>query len=200
VTFSLAYLRLSAGTGALVLFAATQLTMLATGIARGERPPALEWLGIALAVCGLIALTLPGLSAPDPVGAALMFAAGIGWGAYSLHGRGAADPAVSNARNFARVLPLTLLASAVSFRAVHGSVEGVLLATCSGAVTSGGGYVIWYAALRGLTRTRAAVVQLLVPALAAAGGVVLLHEVLTPRLLACGGVILAGVLLSQLTR
>jgi drug/metabolite transporter (DMT)-like permease len=194
--FSYAYLRLPAGVGALVLFAVVQATMVGWGIIRGERPRPLVWIGLALAIGGLLGLTLRGVGAPDPVGIVGMAAAGVAWGVYSLRGRSTTgDPVVATAANFARAAPLALLLVAVAAR-FHGlslSLRGASLAVASGALASGLGYSIWYAALRDLTATRAAVLQLLVPVLAAAGGVVLLGEALTWRLVLAGGAILGGV-------
>jgi drug/metabolite transporter (DMT)-like permease len=200
--FSLAYLRIPAGTGALLLFGAVQVTMLGSGLLAGERPRALEWLGLALSLAGLAVLTAPGLARPDPLGAALMLGAGVAWGAYSLQGRGTADALAANAASFARSVPLALLASvaALARAAPRITPAGALLALASGALASGLGYAIWYAALRGLTATQAAIVQLSVPPLAAAGGVVLLGETLTPRVVAGGASILGGILLAVTVR
>ncbi len=198
VAFSFAYLRLPAGTGALILFGVVQATMIGAGVARGERPGALEWSGLLISVCGLVALTLPGLSAPDPRDALLMACAGVGWAFYSLRGRATARPIASNAGNFLRALPLTLAVSALTLAHAHATWRGLMLAVASGAVASGIGYVSWYAALRGLSSTRAGIVQLAVPGLTAGGGVVLLRETLSVRLVASGLAILGGVLLATL--
>jgi drug/metabolite transporter (DMT)-like permease len=198
--FSFAYLRIGAGVGALLLFGAVQATMLAWGLRRGERLRWPEWVGLIAAVAGLIALVRPGLSAPDPGGAVLMIAAGIAWGAYSLRGRGATRPLAATASNFARAVPLAFALSIALLGSAHADARGVLLAAASGALTSGVGYSLWYAALAGLTATQAAIVQLSVPVLAAAGGVALLGEALTPRLMACGAIILGGVALAVLAR
>ena len=198
--FSFAYLRIGAGAGALLLFGAVQATMLAWALRRGERLRWPEWAGLVVAVVGLVALVRPGLSAPDPAGAALMIAAGVAWGAYSLRGRGASRPLAATASNFARAVPLALALSLACIRAAHVSPRGALLAAASGALSSGVGYSLWYAALGGLTATQAAVVQLSVPVLVAAGGVTLLGEALTPRLVACGAIILGGVALAVLGR
>jgi drug/metabolite transporter (DMT)-like permease len=199
VTFSFAYLRLPAGAGALILFGVVQLTMTGWGLLRGERPAALEWLGHALAFTGLLVLTLPGLSAPDPRGALLMTCAGIGWAFYSLHGREAKSAVASNAGHFIRALPFTLLVSVVLLGSAHLEPRGVLLALASGVLASGVGYVIWYSALKSLSSTQAGIVQLAVPAIAAAGGVLLLGESLSPRLLGAGAAILIGILVSKLS-
>jgi len=198
--FSFAYVRLSAGTGALLLFGSVQATMLLAGFRAGERPRLAQGLGFALALLGLAGLTLPGASAPALGAAACMVAAGAAWGVYSLLGRGALDPTADTAGNFLRTcapLPLLLLAAGPSL-SVTG--RGALLAVTSGALTSGLGYVAWYAAVRRLSRTQAAIVQLSVPALAAWGGVVLLGEAWSWRLLACAAAVLAGVALAFLTR
>lgn len=193
VCFSWAYVSLATGTGALVLFAAVQLTMIAYGLWTGERPRPGEWIGLGLALVGLVVLVSPGLEAPSPGGAALMALAGIGWGAYSLAGRRSGDPIDATAGNFVRALVPSAAVGLLAWPGAHASREGIVLALLSGALASGLGYVIWYAALRGLTATRAAIVQLTVPAIAAAGGVAFLDEAVTLRLLAAGGAILGGV-------
>jgi drug/metabolite transporter (DMT)-like permease len=191
--FSFAYLTLSAGTGALILFSAVQLTMFATALRGGEHFPWMSWLGLALAVAGLVYLVSPGLAAPDPLGAVLMALAGVAWGVYSLRGRGAADPLGSTASNFICAVPMVIVVSVLSIRELHVSAAGLALAVASGTVTSGLGYVAWYAALRGLPRTRAATVQLSVPVIAALGGVVLLAEPITLRLVLASVATLGGV-------
>jgi drug/metabolite transporter (DMT)-like permease len=199
--FSFAYLRLGAGLGALVLFGAVQATMIGWGLARGERPRPVVWLGLALALGGLAGLAAPGATSPDPVGVAAMAVAGSAWGMYSLRGRSSpGDPLGTTAANFARSVPLAgalLLAVALSGASeLHASARGIVLAALSGAVASGLGYSLWYAALPGLTATRAAILQLLVPVLAAGGGVGLLGESLSLRLLLTGCAILGGVALA----
>jgi drug/metabolite transporter (DMT)-like permease len=191
--FSFAYVTLSAGTGALILFGAVQLTMFVVALRGGEHFPPLSWLGLAIAVLGLVYLVSPGLTAPDPLGAGLMALAGVAWGAYSLRGRGAADPLSSTAGNFICAVPMVIAVSVLFLDDFHVSARGLALAVASGAITSGLGYVAWYAALRGLSRTRAATVQLSVPVIAALGGVVLLAEPITLRLLIASGAALGGV-------
>lgn len=203
--FSFAYLRLDAGVGALVLFATVQATMLGWAIANGERPRAIVWCGLAIAIAGLVGLTLPfgdaarSLEAPDPPGALTMVAAGIGWGAYSLRGRSAAhDPLPATAGNFVRCVPMVavIVALAALRGSIRGDTTGIALAAISGAITSGLGYTIWYVALRSLTSMQASIVQLVVPVVAALGGVVLLGERITPRLLVAGTAIVVGVALA----
>lgn len=198
IAFSLAYLRIPAGVGALLLFAAVQLTMLGAGLAAGERPRRAEWIGLALSLAGLVVLTRPGLARPDPAGALLMLGAGAAWGVYSLRGRGSGDAVAVNAASFARGLPLALGASVLGglLGAARLDVAGASLAVASGALASGLGYAVWYAALRGLSATRAAIVQLSVPPLAAAGGVLLLGERLSLRLVMASVLILGGIALA----
>jgi drug/metabolite transporter (DMT)-like permease len=197
LAFSHAYVRLATGTGALILFGAVQLTMIGAGIRAGERPRPVAWLGLTVAACGLVALTFPGLEAPNTLGAALMAAAGVAWGIYSLRGRGAPDPLAMTARNFALGAPLAAIAWLVSATTgtAHADIRGIALATASGAIASGVGYSLWYAALRGLTTTRAAVVQLSVPVLAAASAVAFLGEPISVRLALSGVSILGGIAL-----
>jgi drug/metabolite transporter (DMT)-like permease len=198
--FSFAYLRIGAALGALVLFGTVQTTMIVWGFVRGERSGPMTWLGLALAVAGLAALTLPSASRPDAVGMVLMIAAGIAWGVYSLVGKTAGEPLAANARSFLYGVPLALLLSAVTLPDASATVRGVTLAVASGAVTSAVGYAIWYRALRGLTATRAAVVQLSVPVIAAFGAVALLDEAPNTRLVLSGTAVLCGVALALAAR
>lgn len=200
--FSFAYTRIPAGIGALLLFAAVQLTMNGAGLLAGERPRPLEWVGLGLSLAGLVVLTRRGLTRPDPLGALLMLGAGVAWGIYSLRGRGQGDAVARNAASFARALPLCLTAGAavVLFSSLHLDLAGAWLALVSGVVTSGLGYAVWYAALRGLTATRAAIVQLSAPPLAAAGAVLFLDESFSPRLLAASALILGGIALAVAAR
>jgi drug/metabolite transporter (DMT)-like permease len=191
--FSFAYLSLSAGTGALILFGAVQATMISAGLRDGERPHRLEWTGLLTALGGLVYLVLPGLVAPPLLGSVLMACAGVSWGIYSLRGRGVARPIAVTAGNFLRTVPIALLVNVALARNVHLSGRGALLAVTSGAVTSGVGYVIWYAAIRNITATHAASVQLSVPLLTALGGVLFLGEILTTRLILSTVLILGGV-------
>jgi drug/metabolite transporter (DMT)-like permease len=197
--FSFAYIFLGAGAGALILFGSVQATMIAAGLRGGERPHRLEWLGLAGALTGLAYLAAPGLSAPPPAGSALMAVAGIAWGAYSLRGRApsaAASPTATTAGNFLRSVPFAIALSLVLLRDAHVSPRGALLALLSGAITSGVGYAVWYAALAGLSATRAATVQLAVPMLAAFGGIAFLGESMTTRIALAAALILGGVALA----
>jgi drug/metabolite transporter (DMT)-like permease len=198
--FSFAYITLPAGSGALILFGAVQLTMFVAGLRAGERFTPAAWAGFALAVGGLLYLVSPGLTAPPLTGTLLMATAGIAWGVYSLRGRGAGEPVAATAGNFQRAAPLALVLSLVFASQFNVSRSGALLAIASGAITSGLGYVIWYAALPRLSALRAATVQLSVPPLAALGGVWLLSETLTPRLLLSSAAILGGIALVLASR
>jgi drug/metabolite transporter (DMT)-like permease len=199
-SFSLAYLTLTAGTGALILFGAVQLTMILAGLRAGERPRAAEWLGLALALTGLVVLVRPGLAAPSPAGSALMAAAGVAWGVYSLRGRRSAEPLRNTAGNFLLTVPPAVALVLLSGGPGVWTGRGVTLAATSGALASGAGYAVWYAALPSLTATRAALVQLLVPVLAAAGGVALLAESIPLRLPVAAALVLGGVALAVTSR
>lgn len=196
--FSLAYVTLGAGVGALILFGSVQVTMLGAALRAGETLGPVQWLGSAVAIGGLIYLVLPGISAPDPLGATLMCIAGIAWGVYSIRGRGVSAPVAMTAGNFLRSAPFAIMASAVALSSVHLEPAGMLLALISGVVTSGLGYVLWYKALRSLTTVRASVVQLVVPVLAAFGGVAFLSEQVSTRLVVASILILGGVALAIL--
>ena len=191
--FSIAYLLLGAGTGALILFATVQIGILGWAVLRGDRPGVLEWIGLAIAFGALVYLVSPGLVAPHPVGTLLMVVAGLCWAAYTLLGRGSQSPLADTAGNFIRTVPVALVLI-VAGALTHGiSPLAALYAIGSGAFASGLGYAIWYAVLPKLTRTRAAIIQLTVPAIAAAGGVLLLSEALTARLLIASIGIIGGV-------
>ena len=193
IAFSYAYTALTAGTGALLLFGAVQATMIGYGLARGERLRVLQVGGLVLALGGLAGLLLPGLSAPPLTGAALMISAGIAWGVYSLRGRSAGDPTQVTAGNFIRTVPLAVAAGLATMPFASLDLAGALYAIASGAIASGVGYAIWYTALPRLTATSAATVQLSVPVIAAAGGVLLLSEALTLRLALASIAILGGI-------
>jgi drug/metabolite transporter (DMT)-like permease len=193
--FSYAYVTLDAGTGALLLFGAVQATMLLVGLARGERLTGLQTAGLLLALTGLVSLLLPGVTAPSLTGAILMTGAGAAWGVYSLLGRGNTRPTATTAGNFIRGAGLAVLLSAVTAPWFHFDVHGAGYAVLSGAVASGLGYAIWYTALPGLKATQAATVQLSVPVIAAAGGVLILGEHVTLRLVLCSIAILGGIAL-----
>jgi len=196
VFFTFAYARIGAGLGALTLFGAVQTTMIAAGLRAGERPSWLDAGGLAIAIAGLLTLTVPGATAPPVTGVALMAGAGICWGIYSLRGRRSRDPLVSTAHNFMRTVPIGLAVLALEWKSAFVTPAGVALAAISGAVTSGVGYALWYAVLPRLTAWRAAVIQLLTPVLTVAAATVMLGESMTPRIAVSGALIISGVLLS----
>jgi len=198
--FSLAYVSLTTGTGALILFGAVQVTMIGAALKSGEHLGPVQWLGFVAAVAGLVYLVLPGISAPDPLGALLMSVAGIAWGVYSIRGKGVPAPVHMTAGNFCRSTPWALAATVVALSSLHLKPAGIVLALTSGMITSGLGYVLWYKALASLTTTQASVVQLLVPVLAAFGGVALLSEQVTLRLVFASALILGGVAMVVLKR
>jgi len=198
--FSFAYVTLSAGTGALLLFGAVQATMIGWGLWSGERLQPRQLAGLLLAFAGLIGLVLPGVSAPSLDGSLLMVSAGIAWGVYSLRGRGGGDATRTTAGNFVRAVPLALALSAATLAWTTVDGAGIAYAIASGALTSGVGYAIWYTTLKGLKATQAATVQLSVPVIAAFGGVLLLDESISLRLVLAATAILGGIALVILSR
>jgi drug/metabolite transporter (DMT)-like permease len=201
LAFSLAYTRIPTGTGALLLFGAVQITMIGHAVATGARLRPGEWLGLAVALVGLVVLTRPGLAAPDALGAALMVSAGVAWGVYTLRGRGAGAPLFVTAGNFVRaaVPALAVVPFAWGLATPRWTPGGAVLAVASGAIASGLGYAAWYAALPHLPPQRAALVQLSAPVLAALGGVLLLGEAFDGRLAMAAPLVLGGIALGILT-
>lgn len=198
--FSFAYVNLAAGTGALILFGCVQMTMIAAALFKGERPRVLEWLGLIFALGGLIYLVFPNLSAPSPFHSALMAIAGVSWGFYTIRGKGSSNPLGDTSGNFVRTIPLVILASLPFLVQIHSSPRGILLAILSGAITSGIGYALWYAALKFHTATRAAILQLSVPLLTAFIGVMFLSETISMRLIWTTILIVGGIGLAILSR
>jgi drug/metabolite transporter (DMT)-like permease len=200
IFFSFAYLSLSAGTGALLLFGSVQLTMILAALRAGEQFTLWSWAGLLLAVAGLVYLVSPGITAPDPLGAVFMVVAGLAWGLYSLVGRRAGNPLESTANNFILAAPMGIAVSLLFIGDLQLSNRGLLLAIASGSIASGIGYVTWYAALKGLTSASAATVQLSVPVIAAVGGVLMLAEPVTLRLVLASAATLGGIALVLLKR
>ena len=192
IAFTFAYIGLTAGTGALLLFGAVQVVMIAAGFRGGELVDRTIVGGWFMAVAGLILLLLPGFSAPPVLDTVLMLIAGIAWGLYSLHGRTSTDALGDTAGNFMRVVPATLLVSALFWPRHSADLEGVVLAMLSGAVASGLGYAAWYTALPKLGAIAAANAQLAVPVIAALAGVVLFGEPITSRLAVASLLVLGG--------
>jgi drug/metabolite transporter (DMT)-like permease len=198
--FSIAYRWLDTGTGALLLFGAVQLTLIAWAIRAGERPSLGEWLGLLGAGAGLIYLVLPGLTAPEPLGAAFMILAGVSWGLYTVAGKRGGNPMLRTGGNFARATLLMLPIGLLAIGALSVTPAGVALAVASGALASGLGYAAWYAALHYHTATRAALLQLIVPVLAAAGGIAVLGEPLTLRLVVASALVLGSLAFATRSR
>ena len=193
--FSFAYVTLEAGTGALVLFGGVQITMFIGAVVAREQVPAARWIGAAVAFGGLLVLLWPqGGLVPDARGVALMAAAAVGWGVYSLLGRGGTNPLGATAANFALALPAGVLVFALLPDAV--TARGATLAVISGAITSGAGYALWYTVLPRLAASVAAVAQLSVPVIAASAGLVLLGEPLSVRFGVAAVLVLGGVVYS----
>jgi drug/metabolite transporter (DMT)-like permease len=196
IFFTLAYRHIGAGVGALVLFGAVQVTMIGTGLARGERPARIDWLGVACAMAGLLVFTIPGATAPDLIGTALMALAGVCWGVYSLAGRSVRDPLGATAGNFLRATLAGAIFFTVAFASRRITPGGLLLATASGSLASGVGYTLWYAALPALAAWRAAIVQLVVPVLTALSAAALLGETISSRLVLATALVAVGVALT----
>ena len=198
VTFSYAYITLDTGTGALIAFGSVQITIILYSMFSGHKLHWMEGLGTMIAFSGFVYLILPGVNSPSLKGFILMTIAGIAWGIYTLNGLGSKNPLKDTAYNFTRTLPFIILLFLFTMKNISYSLEGILLAVISGAVTSGIGYTIWYIALRGLTNVQSGVVQLLVPALAAFGGVIFVSEVISLRLIFASMLILGGILIVTL--
>jgi drug/metabolite transporter (DMT)-like permease len=197
--FSFAYVDLSAGTGALLLFGAVQATMIFWGLHKGERLDAMQIVGLVVAVTGLVMLVFPGLSAPPLIGSILMLGAGVAWGVYSLRGEGEQNPASVTAGNFVGAVPFSVVVWIIFLRSAHADLAGVSYATFSGAIASGLGYVIWYSVLPSLKAASAATVQLSVPVLAATGGILFLGESITLRYVLASVAVLGGIALIVIT-
>lgn len=193
ICFSFAYLGLTTATGALILFGSVQLTMIIFALCKGERPRVLEWLGLIFAFGGLVYLVLPGLESPPIIQAFLMILAGISWGFYTLRGKGSTNPLGDTAGNFLRSLPMVLLISLPFISQSKLSSKGIIFAVLSGAIASGIGYAVWYSALKFHTATRAAILQLSVPVIAAIGGVIFLSETISFQLITASCLILGGI-------
>lgn len=193
VSFSFAYSALDTGTGALILFASVQLTMIGVGLLKGGRLSFAESVGFTVAFCGLLYLMLPGAGAPSAIGFLLMVLAGGAWGLYSVSGQGSRDALGDTAFNFARTVPFVCMLFVLMAINSEMSADGIVLAALSGGLTSGLGYTIWFLAVRGLSNAQAAAVQLLVPVIAAAGGVLFVGEVISQRLVLASLMILGGV-------
>ncbi|MES0490950.1 MAG: DMT family transporter [Leptospirales bacterium] len=195
LTFSLAYITLDTGTGALILFGSVQITMLIIALVKGNRLHLLEWLGLLIAFLGFIYIVLPTISSPSFVGFLLMMISGIAWGIYTILGKNSNNPVLDTTYNFGITLPMLCVVGLLFFNNITMSPKGILLSIMSGGIASGIGYSIWYFALRDLTVTLAAVVQLSVPIIAALGGFLFISESIHLRFIISTILVLGGILL-----
>jgi len=193
VAFTMAYTRIAAGAGALLLFASVHLTMFGAGLVRGERPSGRGLIGTALAIVGLLVLTMPGLQAPDVAGAVLMILAGLCWGVYSLAGKRSADPLATTSDNFLRATLICVPLALVARDTTVVSPTGLTMAVLSGAIASGLAYAAWYAVLPHIAAWRAALLQLVVPVATALAAVVVLSEPMTSRLVLALALVIGGI-------
>jgi len=200
ITFSFAYITLNTATGALILFGSVQITMIMLSLISGTRLHGTEWIGVMIAFAGFVYLILPAVTTPSAIGFLLMTIAGIAWGIYTLIGRDSKNPLMDTGYNFFRTIPFAIILLLVASKNLNYSFEGILLAILSGGVTSGIGYAIWYTALGGLSALQAAVLQLLVPVIAAFGGIIFVSETITLRLTVSATMILGGILMVVLGR
>lgn len=201
IGFSLAYLTLDAGLGALILFGVVQITMFAVSALRGAPATGRQVAGATIAFVGLVWILWPSGAAAVPLaGSLFMIAAGVGWALYTLSGRGETEPLAASAANFCLALPLTLLPLLWRADMPQPAPAGIALAVLSGAVTSGLGYALWYSLLPRLAAPVAATVQLSVPVIALAAGAVLLGETASPRLILGAVIVLGGIALALLRR
>ncbi|WP_415887318.1 DMT family transporter [Neptuniibacter sp. QD37_6] len=195
ITFSYGYITLETGIGALVLFGSVQISIILINMFKGNKLHAMEWAGTIVAFAGFVYLIFPSLATPSVVGFGLMTMAGVAWGFYTLAGKGSINPLGDTTFNFLRTLPFVLILVLVTLNDMSLSSEGIWLAILSGALASGIGYAIWYQALGYLSAIQAAVVQLLVPVIAAVGGVVFASEEITLRLVIASVVVLGGIMI-----
>lgn len=195
LAFSYGYTSLTTGTGALILFGAVQIAMIMISITSGNRLHYSEWLGLLIAFLGFVYLVMPSLTTPSLMGFILMTISGVAWGFYTLAGRSSQQALNDTAYNFLRTLPFIVVLLIFTFQDSTITQEGILLAALSGAIASGLGYSVWYIALRGLSVTQAAVVQLFVPIIAAIGGVLFTNELITLRLVESSVLVLGGILI-----
>jgi drug/metabolite transporter (DMT)-like permease len=195
VTFSFAYITLDTGTGAIILFGSIQITMILLSLISGNRLHITEWVGASISFIGFVYLVSPGVTSPSVIGFSFMTIAGIAWSIYTLKGLYSVNPLMDTAYNFLRTIPFVIVLATLAIQNTHYSTKGILLAALSGGIASGIGYTIWYISLGGLSATQAAVVQLLVPVIAALGGVIFLSEEITFRLTLSAIMIIGGILM-----
>jgi len=195
ISFSFAYISLETGTGALLLFGTVQITMITTSIISGHRLRLFELLGMTVSFSGLAYLVYPAITTPSFIGFILMVVSGFAWGMYTVIGRGSLNPLNDTALNFKYTIPLVLVLVLTTLPMMSLSFDGVVLAVLSGAFASALGYTVWYIALRGLSATEAAVVQLSVPVIASIGGILFVSEPISMRLVIACTLVLSGILM-----
>ena len=200
IAFSYAYVSLETGVGALVLFGAVQVSMIIASFVMGNKLSLWEWLGLSISFSGLVYLLYPTLATPSIFGFMLMTLSGIAWGMYTILGRNSQDPFKDTAANFKYTAPLVLVLFLATLSSQHISLYGAVLAVASGALASALGYTIWFMALKGLSETEAAVVQLSVPVIAAFGGVFFASEAISMRLIVACVLVLGGIVLVMFGR
>lgn len=198
--FSYAYRTLDTGTGALILFGAVQITIILQSIISGNKLRLFEWIGILISFFGFIYLISPGVTAPSLIGFILMTISGVAWGIYTVKGQTSKNPLADTTYNFIKTLPFLIITYLIAMNNSYYSLQGILLAIVSGGITSGIGYTIWYMAIRKLTPVQTAVVQLLVPLIAAFGGVLFISEIISIRLVISSVLILGGVLIITVSK
>ncbi len=202
VAFSVAYVALDAGVGALILFGGVQVTMFAGALVAGEKVPGLRWVGAGLAFAGLAWLLWPAGSVQlSLLHGLLMVAAALGWGIYSLVGRKSGEPLKATAANFILAAPICLGLMWLQPVAPEGTTvtqTGIVLAVISGVETSAMGYALWYSVLPRIEASVAAVAQLTVPVIALAGGILFLGETVSLKFALASALVLGGVALSVL--
>lgn len=202
LAFTFAYTHIPAGTGALLLFATIQISMILYGMFIGERLSFWQITGLGLAIVGLIILMLPKVGAPPLLYGCIMIISGLAWSVYSLLGRGTRNPTSATAGNFIRATPMALILflCMLPTSSITLDTAGIGYAIASGAITSGLGYILWYAAVRELKVTQAATVQLSVPLITAFGGTLFLGELITSTLIISSIAIILGVSLVIMSR
>lgn len=193
VAFSLAYVHIDAGVGALLLFGTVQLSMVGYGLCHGEKINIQRGVGLGIAILGILILLLPGAAAPNLVYAAIMVLSGIGWAMYSIAGKNMQNPLASTLANFVMASPFVLLAYAAFYAQSFAQPQGVLLAVLSGGLASSGAYVLWYVIVKRIDRVTASSVQLSVPCLAILGGALFIGEELSWRIIISAVIVLAGI-------
>ena len=195
VAFSMAYVHIDAGVGALLLFGTVQLSMVGYGLCHGEKINLRRGIGLVTAILGILILLLPGTSAPNLVYASMMVLSGIGWAMYSIAGKNMQNPLASSLANFIMATPFVLLAYIIFYRQSFVQPQGVFLAVLSGGLASSGAYVLWYAIVKRIDRFTASSVQLSVPCLAILGGALFIGESLSWRIIISTMIVLVGIAL-----